>query len=329
MRSSPPAKQKAPQRGGRWCGVKNILHGVGGFARMRGMQTSQILKNLSRAHYLYRRAVPGSADKDTQRTHIAIYQRLYHAATGSWPEMPLINASIRRYETEFWQNYIRQKAIESSRAARTITNSGPGGPNCRASSAETCRCKGRTVDLTPEISAALSSAGFTQEEIQRLDNKLPACDALTPGKERKEAEEKLESMSGVIQTNAASGIKGTVSKDSVGKIVSRNALGESFRNLVDSGFCDKDTAFRIHMSAASNIDNLFTAAPKIEHQTVYHYEESREAATHLYCPFHVPGISAPLTADISVILFKGDSNQRIYSLGLRVKPPLPTSGISQ
>lgn len=293
------------------------------------MQITQILKNLSRAHYLYRRALPGSADKDTHRTHIAIYQRLYHSATDDWPDMSLINASIHRYETEFWQNYIRQKALAKPRAARPITNSGPGGPNCQAKSADTCRCKGRTVDLTPEITSALSSAGFTQEEIQRLDNKLPACDSLTPGRERKEAEEKLESISGVIQTNTASGIKGTVSKDSVGKIVSRNALGESFRNLVDSGFCDKDTAFRIHMSAASNIDNLFTAAPKIEPQTVYHFEESRKAATHLYCPFHVPGIQSPLTADISVILFKGDANQRIYSLGLRVKPPLPTSGISQ
>lgn len=114
---------------------------------MRPMQTSQIIKNLSRAHFLYRRALPGTADKDTQRTRIAIYQRLFHTSTGCWPDMSLINASIRRYETEFWLNYIRQKAIESSRATRPITNSGPGGPNCQAKSADTCRCKGTTREF--------------------------------------------------------------------------------------------------------------------------------------------------------------------------------------
>ncbi len=293
------------------------------------MQPTKILKELAQSHYLYRRAGAGSAARVTQRTRIAIYQRLYHAATGSWPEMPLINASIRRYETEFWQNYIRQKAIESSRAARPITNSGPGGPNCRASSAETCRCKGRTVDLTPEISAALSSAGFSQEEIQRLDNKLPACDALTPGKERKEATSALFSLVNKELSNPYAKISAQITGESTGKIISGNALGESFRNLVDSGLCDKDTAFRAHMAAAARIDDLFVNAPKHEWQELYHEQENRIDAIHLYSPFKVDGISTPLTADISVITFSGMQGRTLYSIGLRVKPPLPDRGIRQ
>lgn len=85
--------------------------------------------------------------------------------------------------------------------------------------------------------------------------------------------------------------------------------------MVDSGFYHKETAFRIHMSAATNIDNLFKDAPKIEHQTVYHFEKSSEAAIQLYCSFHVHDI---LTA-VSVILFEGASKHRIYSHRLRLR----------
>lgn len=190
-------------------------------------------------------------------------------------------------------------------------------------------CHRGSVKLTPEITKHLTQSGYTQEEINKLGNNLPACKALPAGEERKAAENNLKKMAGKIQTNKASGIQAYVSTDSAGKIVSGNALGESFRNLVDSGFCDKDTAYKIHMSAAANIDTLFSSAPKINHQKVYHYEESRNAATHLYCPFQVDGVDKPVTADISVISFKGDNNQRIYSIGLRVQPPLPSSGISQ
>lgn len=289
------------------------------------MHSTQILKELAKAHYLYRRT-NATAAKDTQRTRIAIYQRLYHASTGCWPDMPLINATINRYQPQFWQLYIRCR-VADMHAAPPITNSGPGGPNCQAKSADTCRCKGRTVDLTPEITAALSFAGFTQEEIQRLGNKLPGCTALTPGKERKEADAALQTMVNQVFSNSHSGITAKITGESTGKIISGNALGESFRNLVDSGVCDKDTAFRAHMAAAARLDDLFVNAPKQERQELYHEQSKRIDAVHLYSPFMVDGINKPLTADISLIAFRGGDGRTLYSLGLRVKPPLPDSGI--
>lgn len=293
------------------------------------MQAQRYLKELAQAHYLYRRAVVGSATQDAQRTRIAIYQRMYHAETGDWPPMGLINATILKYEPDFWRAHKRQQAAATYWASHPITNSGPGGPHCRAKSVETCRCKGRTIALTPEISAKLSAAGFTQEEIQRLGNKLPACEALTPGRERKEATSALFSLVNKELSNPYAKISAQITGESTGKIISGNALGESYRNLVDSELCDKDTAFRAHMAAAARIDDLFVNAPKHEWQELYHEQGNRIDAIHLYSPFKVDGISTPLTADISVITFAGMQGRTLYSIGLRVKPPLPDRGIRQ
>lgn len=139
----------------------------------------------------------------------------------------------------------------------------------------------------------------------------------------------LRSVVGKKLRNLRFGIEATISGNSLKKIVSGNALGTSFRNLVDVGFCDKDTAFRIHMVAVANLPELFANAPTKEDQAVYHEHASRETATHLYSPFNVEGYDRPFIADISVIGYKGVGDKRVYSIGVRVWPPLPTSGASQ
>ena len=106
---------------------------------------------------------------------------------------------------------------------------------------------------------------------------------------RRLATEALREVVGKKLRNSRFGIEAMISGNSLKKIVSGNALGTSFRNLVDAGFCDKDTAFRIHMVAVANLPELFANAPNKEEQEVYHEQASRETATHLYSPFNVEG----------------------------------------
>ena len=99
------------------------------------MTPQQYLYKLALAHYRYRRAYLGSDWERTQRILIYTYQRLYHAATGTWPTMALINETIRRYAVEFCS-----PSLPSVPNNIYATNSGPGGPDCEAKSIRTCRC---------------------------------------------------------------------------------------------------------------------------------------------------------------------------------------------
>ena len=164
----------------------------------------------------------------------------------------------------------------------------------------------------------------------RHAGEVPRYKAESSGAEaRRLATESLRAVVGKKLRNLSFGIEATISGNSLKKIVSGNALGTSFRSLVDTGFCDKDTAFRIHMVAVANLPELFAKAPNKEEQEVYHERANRKTATHLYSPFNVEGRDRPFIADISVIGYKGVGDKRVYSIGVKVWPPLPTSGASQ
>lgn len=150
---------------------------------------------------------------------------------------------------------------------------------------------------------------------------VPKYELLSKEAARKEAEEALMKIAGKPITNNETGITANVSGDSLKKIVSGNALGTTFRNLVDTGYCDKDTAYRIHMTAAAHIGELFETARSVEKEEVYHEVTSREEARHALSSFHVQGMSGTLDADISIIKYFTDDGRRIYSLGIEIRRP--------
>lgn len=290
------------------------------------MQPTQILKNLSRAHFLYRRAHPGSVEKDTHRTHISIYQRLYHSSTGDWPPMPLINATIHRYQSEFWQNYIRQKALASPRSARPITNSGPGGPNCQAKSADSCRCK--SIPMTPQLANTLQTVGFTQEEI----SKLQEITAVAPVQHvdlqeaKKELKTTLRQKKGLV-SNPHFNVEAEINSDIIGESLFVGRINESTAALTQAGICDQQTAFRIHLAAAAEVDSLFRNAPRcISEPVKAEHLHKKEEALHFYAPFKAEGIEKPLTANISVIKFIRRQKRTLYAISLKIEPSVPAVG---
>ena len=80
------------------------------------------------------------------------------------------------------------------------------------------------------------------------------------------------------------------------------------------------------MTAAANIDTLFQNAPRMELQDLNHMQNTRDEAILFYSPFTVEEVEKPMRTDISIMKFKGRDNRTAYSLGLRVQPPLPSSG---
>lgn len=208
--------------------------------------------------------------------------------------------------------------MEKVRNGDIIANSGG---DCRADNPMECWKHG--VKLTN----ALLESGYTHEELDKID-KIPNWGLLPQGECKKDAMDSLKKIANtpLVNKNFTEPIEVSVTGGSAGKIVSGNAVGQTFVGLVDSGVCDKDTAYRAHMTAAANIDTLFQNAPRMELQDLYHMQDTRDEAIHFYSPFTVEGVEKPLTADISIMKFKGRNNRTAYSLGLRVQPPLPSSG---
>ncbi len=208
--------------------------------------------------------------------------------------------------------------MEKVRNGDIIANSGG---DCRADNPMECWKHG--VKLTN----ALLESGYTHEELDKIDE-IPNWGLLPAGECKKDAMDSLKKIANtpLVNKNFTEPIEVSVTGGSAGKIVSGNAVGQTFVGLVDSGVCDKDTAYRAHMTAAANIDTLFQNAPRMELQDLYHMQDTRDEAIHFYSPFTVEGVEKPLTADISIMKFKGRNNRTAYSLGLRVQPPLPSSG---
>lgn len=153
-----------------------------------------------------------------------------------------------------------------------------------------------------------------------IQNAHPQYELLPKGKEGRQAAE--QALSKVVEKplkNDLSGLEAEISGESAGKIVSGNSLGVTFRNLVDTGVCDKDTAYQIHMTAAAHIEELYQKAYSVKEETVYHDQHKKEAAWHALSTFRVPGIPDALDADISVIKYLTDDNKRIYALGVEIK----------
>lgn len=208
--------------------------------------------------------------------------------------------------------------MEKVRNGDIIANSGG---DCRADNPMECWKHG--VKLTN----ALLESGYTHEELDKIDE-IPNWGLLPQGECKKDAMDSLKKIANtpLVNKNFTEPIEVSVTGGSAGKIVSSNAVGQTFVGLVDSGVCDKDTAYRAHMTAAANIDTLFQNAPRMELQDLYHMQDTRDEAIHFYSPFTVEGVEKPLTADISIMKFKGRNSRTAYSLGLRVQPPLPSSG---
>ncbi len=208
--------------------------------------------------------------------------------------------------------------MEKVRNGDIIANSSG---DCRAENPMECWKHG--VKLTN----ALLESGYTHEELDKMDE-IPNWDLLPQGECKKDAVDSLQKIANtpLVNKNFTEPIEVSVTGGSAGKIVSGNAVGQTFVGLVDSGVCDKDTAYRAHMTAAANIDTLFQNAPRMQLQDLYHMQDTRDEEIHFYSPFTVEGVEKPLTADISIMKFKGRDNRTAYSLGLRVQPPLPSSG---
>ena len=204
------------------------------------MHPTHILKNLSRSHYLYRRAVSGSADKDTHRTNITIYQRLYHSATGSWPDMSHINALIHHYASEFWQNFNHQKTLAQPRVTSTITNSGPGGPNCQAKSADTCRCK--SIPMSPLLANALQTVGYTPEEISKLQEITAVAPVphAHPQEAKKTLKSTLRQKKGLV-ANPHFNVEAEINSDIIGESLFVGRINESTAALTQAEVCDQET----------------------------------------------------------------------------------------
>lgn len=208
--------------------------------------------------------------------------------------------------------------MEKVRNGDIIANSGG---DCRADNPMECWKHGE------KLTNALLESGYTHEELDKIDE-IPNWGLLPQGECKKDAMDSLKKIANtpLVNKNFTEPIEVSVTGGSAGKIVSGNAVGQTFVGLVDSGVCDKDTAYRAHMTAAANIDTLFQNAPRMELQDLYHMQDTRDEAIHFYSPFTVEGVEKPLTADISIMKFKGRNNRTAYSLGLRVQPPLPSSG---
>ena len=208
--------------------------------------------------------------------------------------------------------------MEKVRNGDIIANSGG---DCRADNPMECWKHGA------KLTNALLESGYTHAELDKMDE-IPNWGLLPQGECKKDAMDSLKKIANtpLVNKNFTEPIEVSVTGGSAGKIVSGNAVGQTFVGLVDSGVCDKDTAYRAHMTAAANIDTLFQNAPRMELQDLYHMQDTRDEAIHFYSPFTVEGVEKPLTADISIMKFKGRNNRTAYSLGLRVQPPLPSSG---
>lgn len=186
--------------------------------------------------------------------------------------------------------------------------------------AEHCNGSGH-VPGCPKINE--SSHNTHDKDFPKENNnpKIAKIDLLSLDSAYDAAFQKLKDIANIDFVNKATGLTANVSSSSAKKIVSGNAVGTTLRNLKDTGYCDKDTAYQIHMSAAARISELFINAEIVEQEALYHEADNRDGAWHAYSKFRVPGREGDFVADISIIKFKGDNGKRLYSLGLEIERP--------
>lgn len=184
------------------------------------------------------------------------------------------------------------KQSETAPAADIVANEGPGGKDCRAKSAKTCRC--------PEVTEArdLFIGAFDASKGERLT---------APG--------------------FSDGLP--IDKDFKREVRSTPRIQDTQRALRQAGIQDRDEQTRIHFELAAKFRELIAAAPEPELKPVTDgKEKEREAAWHYRVPVDIPGATKPLDADFSVIKKKKAKEPALYSFYLRLgkrKAPAPES----
>ena len=188
-----------------------------------------------------------------------------------------------------------------------IANEGPGGKNCRAKSAKTCRCKKNRSYLPKSVQEVASEA--EDAFFAALDN-----ETIYSRPDGSEADMDPEFMEEVDTW-----------------------LKRSYNNLHKDCGLGYNEAKRLHYAAAKKAGELFQKAtdsyPEPLHETV----EQQEAANkkrknkkrvkteiwHYLAPLDVPNATAPVEANITVIKFKGNKGKRIYNCILQKKGSTP------